>query len=123
MKNATLQNSTLAAVLATLTLSIATTTAHADSQINIPPTVTVSYADLDLSKPAGAETLYGRIAGAARSVCPYNLRDLREVAAGRACMRTAIAKAVADVDKPMLTANYQRKFAAKLPSDVTARNE
>ena len=34
-----------------------------------PPTVTVSFADLDLSKPAGAETLYQRIQAAARTVC------------------------------------------------------
>src|SRR5262245_61107878 len=34
--------------------------------------VTVSYADLDLSKPAGAQTLYKRIKAAAQRVCARN---------------------------------------------------
>jgi UrcA family protein len=42
------------------------------------PSVTVRYADLDLSRVAGAQTLYKRIKGAARSVCGDQGRRIEE---------------------------------------------
>jgi UrcA family protein len=69
----------------------------------------VSYADLDLSKPAGAQTLYKRIKKAARSVCgPVdNYTFVTPAKTFRQCYEHAIADAVAQVDRPSLTALHQ----------------
>jgi UrcA family protein len=69
-----------------------------------PASVKVSYADLDLSTIAGAQTLYGRIRTAARSVCGYEGRGVTDQAFWNACFRGAIADAVAKVNNPLLTA-------------------
>ncbi len=122
MKSITIQHAPIVAVLFTLTIGTVTTTAAADSQFNIPPSVTVSYADLDLAKAAGAERLYSRISRAARSVCQFNPKDLRQAISGRACMSTAINKAVADVNKPLLTAHHMRLNGGSTSSLVTASN-
>jgi UrcA family protein len=66
--------------------------------------VTVSYADLDLSKMAGARTLYRRIASAARGVCGEDGRRIEEQIQWRSCYQGAIADAVAAVNSPLLTA-------------------
>jgi UrcA family protein len=73
------------------------------------PQVTVSYSDLDLSKPAGAQTLYKRIKAAASHVCGsrghYTRLESRKV--WRGCYDTAIADAVAQIDRPSLTALHK----------------
>ncbi|HEY2676406.1 MAG TPA: UrcA family protein [Steroidobacteraceae bacterium] len=60
----------------------------------------VSYADLDISKPAGAKVLYNRIVKAAYAVCP-NYGSLIE---NFQCINKAIAGAVKQVDSPALSA-------------------
>jgi UrcA family protein len=55
---------------------------------------TVKFADLDLTHAAGAEALYARIRSAARQVCAPSMRP---------CIDQAIARAVADVNAPLLT--------------------
>jgi UrcA family protein len=72
-------------------------------------TATVSIADLDLSSPAGAATLYKRIKSAARKVCgPQTLRPLNAVPkqqrTWRDCFEEAVADAVSRANKPLLTA-------------------
>ena len=68
----------------------------------------VSFADLDLSKPAGAQTLYKRIKAAARVVCgPVDHYSYMTPKAFRECFETAIADAVAQVDRPSLTALHR----------------
>ena len=74
--------------------------------------VTVSYADLDLSKPSGARTLYGRITGAAREVCGDQGRRLEEQFQWRTCYQGAISDAVAAVNSPLLTAVHDRRQPA-----------
>jgi UrcA family protein len=69
--------------------------------------VTVSFADLDLSKTAGAQTLYKRIKGAARRVCGTKDRYTQE--SWRKCIEDAIANAVAQVDRPSLTALHKEE--------------
>jgi UrcA family protein len=69
------------------------------------PKERVSYADLDISKPAGAKTLYGRIVAAAKHVC----RDTSSVAVltmkqQRRCTEAAIDNAVNAVGSPALSA-------------------
>ena len=64
----------------------------------------VNFADLDLARPAAAQELYRRIRNAARAVCatygPVNYE--------RSCAEQAIARAVAEVDAPLLTARLDR---------------
>jgi UrcA family protein len=71
----------------------------------------VSYADLDLSKPAGAQTLYKRIKAAARRVCgPIDhYTYVAPAQAFRECYAKAIADAVAQVDRPSVTALHREQ--------------
>jgi UrcA family protein len=82
---------------------IAYNAAAADVQVK---TQRVSYADLDLSKAAGAQTLYKRIKAAARHVCgPVDQYTfVTPPSTFRACFQQAVADAVAQVDRPSLTA-------------------
>jgi len=74
-------------------------------------TQAVSYADLDLSKPAGAQTLYKRIKAAARHVCgpADQYTFVTPPAAFRECFEKAVADAVAQVDRPSLTALHREE--------------
>jgi UrcA family protein len=62
----------------------------------------VTFADLDLTRPAGAQELYYRFQYAARNLCQtYDSRGDRD------CIKQAIARAVADVGAPLLTTRHQ----------------
>jgi len=77
---------------------------------NDVPRVTVRFGNLDLSKSQGVETLYRRIRAAAEQVCaPLDERDLARHMRFNACVRSAISTAVANVDRPTLTAYYEAK--------------
>jgi UrcA family protein len=68
------------------------------------PTRRVSYADLDISKPAGAKVLYGRIEAAAREVCLLDTSTLvGATARDRACINQAIDIAVKHVKSVALS--------------------
>jgi UrcA family protein len=75
----------------------------------------VSYADLDISKPAGAKVLYGRIAAAATRVCSLDgYKDLGKDT--QVCTAHAINNAINDVGSPALSAlrpNSVIHFASK----------
>jgi UrcA family protein len=65
----------------------------------------VSYADLDISKPAGAKVLYRRIVRAARDVCQSTGFDSFGAAQlMNRCIDHAIDTAVKDVGSPSLSA-------------------
>jgi UrcA family protein len=69
------------------------------------PSRVVRFADLDITKPAGAKVLYGRIRVAAHTVCEQSAGGdpiLRP--AVHACIDKAIDEAVRKVDAPALTA-------------------
>ena len=69
------------------------------------PSKTVRFSDLNISNPAGAKVLYGRIRVAAREVCELSAgRDPIQRMAVHACIETAIDNAVKKVDAPALTA-------------------
>jgi UrcA family protein len=74
-------------------------------------TQAVSFADLDLSKPAGAQTLYKRIKAAARSVCgPVDQYTFVVSSYSfRKCFDAAVADAVGQVDRPALTALHREE--------------
>lgn len=68
--------------------------------------VSVSYADLDLTDPAGAAVMYARLRTAARQACgpEPSLRALQQHAAFEACFDRALNKAVHRVDSERLHA-------------------
>lgn len=78
--------------------------------------VSVPYADLDLSTAAGAEALYARLADAAGEVCggeprPESLREIArfERASFKSCYDKALADAVGKVDSAQLHAVQQER--------------
>ena len=77
---------------------------------------TVKFADLNLSSPAGVETLYRRIHMAAWRVCQ---QPAGEQAASRSCATKAESEAVGKVNVPSLTAFYQQKTGGH-PQTITA---
>jgi UrcA family protein len=69
------------------------------------PSRKVSYADLDISKPAGAKVLYGRIVRAAKEVCQFtSFESLGINQMINRCVDHAIDNAVKDVGSPALSA-------------------
>jgi len=77
------------------------------AQISDPvPSVTVKYSDLNVGSRPGAQMLLKRIEAAANTACggAPDIRELNRLAGFEACRRSAVARAVAAVDSPMLTA-------------------
>jgi UrcA family protein len=83
--------------------------AEAAAQI---PSITVGYADLNLSTPAGVEALYARLRAASRSVCDVGQRRaLVDVMASRSCYREVLGAAVGNANVPTLTARHRIESA------------
>jgi UrcA family protein len=79
----------------------------------------VRFADLDLSKMAGASALYVRLQHAARVVCdPLESRDLSLAAKYRACVDQAVTHAVASVDRPLLSQYHQLRTKGEKAGSV-----
>ena len=96
------------AMLAIASCSLGASQASVARDSNDVRSEKVSYADLNLSTPAGAAALYGRIEGAARNVCgPDNI--LGRHFEWKGCCKSAIAAAVTKVNSPMLTAILDSK--------------
>jgi UrcA family protein len=69
----------------------------------------VSTTGLDLSQPAGASELYGRLKEAARIVCGSGDRvGLEPVTDFKSCYEKALGGAVRSVNRPQLTMAYLR---------------
>jgi UrcA family protein len=90
--------------------------AHADRlngavTVTSAPTMTVSFAELDITKPRGLQVLYSRIENAARIVCgvePY-LQPLSRTRQAKECYKTAVDDAVRQINRPTLTALHRAK--------------
>ena len=81
------------------------------------PSMSVSYAGLDLNDPAGMHTLYGRLKVAARLVCGGDISGVREVQrifAHRACVDDALDSAIDSIDNDALT-TLHKESAAEAP--------
>jgi len=84
--------------------------------------LTVKYADLNVSSPEGAAALYGRIRAAARSVCATSDdRALWSRSSVDACVHKAIADAVMKVDKPALFVVYNEHNKTPLPATLLSQ--
>ncbi len=81
-----------------------------------PRSVTVNFADLDLSTGAGATTLIHRIRRAAKDVCGEHGPALVEIADWQNCVIGATDDAVRSVHNPLVTALY----SGQRPTTVTA---
>jgi UrcA family protein len=92
-----------------LALGLAVQAAYAASPEE-PPSRTVQFADLDLSRTQGAAALYNRLRAAAETLCaPLDDRQLARHLKFNNCVKSAISAAVAKVDRPALTAYYYYK--------------
>jgi UrcA family protein len=84
---------------------------------NAQRSVTIQYADLDLATSNGASALYGRIAGAARTVCGDDAgRNLNERRAWQTCYTQARDAAIAHVDSPLLNRLTPRRDETRVAS-------
>jgi UrcA family protein len=106
------------AILGAVSAGFATVAAAGD--FNDARSVTVNYADLNLSSPQGASELYRRIARAAHDVCDLDSDDLTSQPSERACVEKAIADAVIKVGYPELVDIYNAKNHRTLPATVAA---
>jgi UrcA family protein len=116
--NTTIQNTLRAAsffLCGALTLGALQASARA-ADVGMP-SQKVSYADLDISKPAGAKVLYGRIVAAATRVCTLDgYKDMGTEKRTKVCTAHAINNAIDDVGSPALSAlrpNSVVHFASK----------
>src|SRR5262245_16198362 len=91
------------APLAALWLGLASTSTFA-SPTDEPRSITVHYAELDLSKPAGAQVLYSRIKKAAYIVCNGRGTLVERQRFYPACYRDAVTRAVTAINSPLLSA-------------------
>jgi UrcA family protein len=72
-----------------------------------PPSIHVSYGDLNLDSDAGAKVLYARIRGAANEVCnPLYGADLARRTKFDGCVSAAITSSVAAVNNARVTAMH-----------------
>jgi UrcA family protein len=96
----------LSLALSTLILGSACVSTSAFAESNDIPSVTVQYADLNLSGAAGAKAMLQRIHQAASAVCGAQPDSKIDQAARLhdQCVNQAIAGAVRQLDIPMVTA-------------------
>ncbi|HKU16424.1 MAG TPA: UrcA family protein [Steroidobacteraceae bacterium] len=90
-----------------------------------PKSLTVQFADLDLSKDEGAATLFNRIKGAAERVCSTQrggttLRDTKQHAA---CVEFALLNAIARVDRPELTDYVAGRTSSKAKEPIKVASD
>lgn len=108
----------LTALMAAFALS---TPVLANSLVEIP-SVTINYADLDVTTPQGTAALYRRIQSAASNVCGfYHARDLQRLQVWKNCYQVSINNAVSTVNLPQLTALHEGKAGGSLVARRTAR--
>jgi UrcA family protein len=85
------------------------------------PRIVLRAASLKPDGPAAAERLYAHIRSAARRVCSdHDGRSLRQWQDYRACVSTAVAQAVADVDSDALAAAHRLATGGPARHVVTA---
>ena len=107
------------ATLSALAFSFATASRADDS--TAPPQVVVKFADLDVSTSQGAVALYGRIHGAAVNVCSrMYVIELTYKFHKDACLQKVIGDAVANVNRPALSAVFASKYSVSAPIVLAA---
>jgi UrcA family protein len=113
-------HATVAAVLAaTLAISIPVAAQTTNRAAQAEPSKVVHYSDVDVSTPAGARALYGRLQNAAWRVCQLLVPAHNGPSAieNAKCRRTLVDAAVDEVNQPELSAVAHRRNS----DDLTAR--
>ena len=87
-----------------------------DSSVSI----TVKFADLDASKPAGAHVLYKRIRVPALGACSYYWFETD--AAEARCVHDAIANAVTKINQPQLSAVFNASYKTPVPTPLLSKS-
>lgn len=90
-----------------------------------PPSVVVSYADLDLTTDAGAHTLLIRLKRAARTVCSETRLSIMGLESERrysACMSTTLNQSVQAANSKQLTRRYLGSRAANQVASASPPN-
>ncbi len=83
--------------------------------------VRISYADLNLANPAGAEAMLGRIDAAAQAVCdPGDTRQIVLHRLAQVCEHDAVERAVANLGQPLVVARYQERIGHAEETQVAA---
>jgi UrcA family protein len=115
----------LHSALAAIACGIALTTpAVADHSNGEPLTKVVSYAGLNLNGEPGARVLYGRLRMAAAQVCaPFKGDTLREKTNWRECFDQALARSVAKVEEPLLTAYHLNRTGKTEAASRVAKDQ
>ena len=106
-------------LIGALTLCAVAPAVLAAAAADEPRRQVVTFADLDLTRPAGARQLYLRIWSAARNVCETYDR----LGPDRRCMQQAIARAIATVGVPLLTARHRAALDDKPAPAREARRD
>ncbi|HVY89440.1 MAG TPA: UrcA family protein [Hyphomonadaceae bacterium] len=77
--------------------------------------ISVFYGDLDLSNPAGVDTLMKRMTAAARTVCGWGSSSFNTRPVVQACMHSAIMEALNNFGSPAgsLTADNRSNTASR----------
>jgi UrcA family protein len=112
---------TFTALAGTAILGLLVTNAAHSADWTEPKSVTVEFADLDLSRADGTARLFNRIKLAARKVCGGSYVDrLQEKKKQRAaCIEFALSDAVARVDRPELTQYVASQSSIKRKASVS----
>jgi UrcA family protein len=91
-------------------IAMIATAAQAGEPADALPHKVVSFRDLNLNTTEGAEALYKRIKSAAIEVCGVSDSfDLARMYVPRTCISEAVSRAVAQVNRPMLTSLHEAK--------------
>jgi UrcA family protein len=106
-RNFTMQTAYVSATLATILASHGAIAATVEPHYEVSQRI-VRFADLDITRSAGAATLYARITTAARAVCEPSLssQELGFSSQTRQCQEQAIERAITDVNAPALTSYH-----------------
>jgi UrcA family protein len=82
--------------------------------------ITVKFADLNISKPSGARVLYRRIRTAALDACSYYW--FKSDADAARCVHDAIASAVTKINRPELSAVFDANYQTSVPSTLLSQS-
>jgi UrcA family protein len=104
-------------------LSLAATAAQADTTLfGQSRSQAVAYKDLNLNQPRDVARLFDRISSAADRVCgPRSYGGYPKSTVYQSCYSDAVARAVAHIDRPALTAYFQQRTSDSAWRNTTAQ--
>lgn len=84
--------------------AIVATVASVPASFAEAPSITVSYADLNLAKPEGSQVLYQRLVEAARKLCPEAgyVTELRQNREAQRCVADTVERTLKQIKNPQL---------------------